>query len=356
MRSSGPVLPREGGDAARRPIRPGSAPLAEKVRFLRRRRSYVPRPESVTAIETHMAWVFLAGDFAYKLKKPVRYEFLDYSTLNARRRICREEIRLNRRLAPDVYLGVVPLTLEPGGGLALGGAGPVTDWLVHMRRLPSEGMLDRVIAAGAVVLGELRPAAELLADFYASLAPFPMGAAEYVSRFDRDIVDTRNELTVPIFGLPEAKIQEIARAQAAFLDRHAPLLHRRVEEGHIVEGHGDLRPDHIHLGPPPAIIDCLEFNRELRIVDPVDELSFLALECGRMGNPEAGALFLRVYGERTDDRPPAALHSFYRSFRALLRAKLAIWHLRDDHVPDPHRWRTRARRYLTLAEENLPPA
>jgi uncharacterized protein len=353
MQPSGSSLPRRNGEPSAPSNRPGSVSLADKVRFLRRPEAYHPPARSVSAIETHMAWVFLSGEYAYKLKKPVHYEFLDFRTLAARRRTCWEEVRLNRRLAPHVYLGVVPLTLEPDGGLALGGSGPVTDWLVRMRRLPSDGMLDRVLAAGTWSPEDLGPAAELLARFYASLSPVPLEPEEYVSRFRRHIEDTERELIRPSFGLPEEDIRRIARGQIQFLDGHTRLLHARVEEGCVVEGHGDLRPDHIYLGPPPAVIDCLEFSRELRIADPADELSFLDLECGRLGSPAAGAFFLRVYRERTGDAPPDLLRSFYRSFRALVRAKLAIWHLRDDHVADPDRWRTRAHRYLVLAREAL---
>ncbi len=124
-----------------------SVELADKVRFLRRPATYTPRPARITAIETHMAWVFLAGELAFKLKKPVRYHLLDYSTLGARRRACWQEVRLNRRLAPHVYLGVVPLVSTPGRELALDGPGTPVDWLVRMRRLSVTDMLDRRIVS-----------------------------------------------------------------------------------------------------------------------------------------------------------------------------------------------------------------
>jgi uncharacterized protein len=347
------LLAKGKGDAPPRPTSPPSVPLAEKVRFLQRPEAYDPPPHPVTTVETHMSWVFLAGEYAYKLKKPVRYEFLDFRTLEARRRTCREEVRLNRRLAPHVYLGVVPLTQEPGGGLALKGSGPAVDWLVRMRRLPSERMLDRILVRGTWKPRDLDPAARLLAQFYASLPSLPMEPGGYVERFREEVTGTRRELTKPDFGLPAGTIREIAREQLRFLEGHAPLLSARAEEGRVVEGHGDLRPDHIHLGPPPAVIDCLEFSLELRTVDPADELAYLDLECRRLESPEVGPIFLEAYRDRTGDDPPEPLLSFYRSVRASIRARLTIWHLRDDHVPDPDLWQTRARRYLELSRQAL---
>jgi uncharacterized protein len=341
-------------DAPSVPSGPDAITLAEKVRFLRTPGAYHPPPTSVTAIETHMAWVFLAGNEAYKLKKPVRYEFLDFRTLEARRRTCRDEVRLNRRLAPHVYLGVIPLTLEPGDELARGGSGPVVDWLVRMRRLPSERMLDRVLVRGRWEGRDLEPAAGLLAGFYADLPSEPVEPGRYVERFRDEVEGTARELTKTAFGLAPEEVREIAREQLRFLENHASLLFARAEEGRIVEGHGDLRPDHIHLGPPPAVIDCLEFSRELRIVDPADELAYLDMECRRLGTAGVGPVFLGAYREGTGDDPPELLLSFYRSVRAWIRARLTIWHLRDDHVADPDLWRSRARRYLELAWQSLP--
>jgi aminoglycoside phosphotransferase family enzyme len=141
----------------------------------------------------------------------------------------------------------------------------------------------------------------------------------------------------------------IADAQLAALVRHRELFDRRVAEGRIVEGHGDLRPEHICLTPVPAIIDCLEFSRDLRLLDPADELSFLGLECERLGRPEVGRWFLASYTEVTGDDPPPPLLRFHRTYRALRRAKIAVWHLRDPGVRDHDRWRERALRYLELA-------
>ncbi len=117
-----------------------------------------------------------------------------------------------------------------------------------------------------------------------------------------------------------------------------------------MEGHGDLRPEHVFLGADPAVIDCLEFDRDLRLLDPVDELGFLALECALLGQPGVGTRFLEIYRESSGDRCPLQLLRFYQGFRAFVRAKIAIWHLKDDKVSDPDHWRMRAVRYLELGQ------
>ncbi|HSJ96798.1 MAG TPA: hypothetical protein VLC53_06990 [Myxococcota bacterium] len=323
--------------------------IEAKVAFLRRPDAYPDPPRRVEALETHMSWVFLTDRHAYKLKKPIRYDSLDFSSRELRRLDCEAEVRLNRRLAREVYLGTVALTLAPQGTLALDGVGEAVDWLVHMRRLPAEQMLDRRIQTRQLQEAHVRPAALRLARFYAEAQPVECSPAAYRKHLAEGVCSDRQELARPEFDLPTDRVAALAEAQLGFLGEHAALFDRRVRDGHVVEGHGDLRPEHICLGPEPAIIDCLEFSRELRLLDPADELAFLALECERLGEPVVGRWFLAVYAEVTGDAPPEALLRFHRSYRALRRAKIAIWHLLDPGVRTPEHWRRRARQYLALA-------
>jgi aminoglycoside phosphotransferase family enzyme len=327
-----------------------SAPGIEaKVAFLRRPEAYPDAPQRVEVVETHMSWVFLTKRHAYKLKKPVRYDSLDFSTPELRKHDCQEEVRLNRRLARNVYLGTTELSFDPESGFALAGAGEPVDWLVRMRRLPTNRMLDARLQRGQVEEPEVRPAALHLARFYAAAAPLALAAPEYRDRLERGVRSDLEELGRPEFGLCRSQVSALSGAQLAFLAAHPSLFDRRVEDGRIVEGHGDLRPEHICLAPEPAIIDCLEFSYELRILDPADELAFLVLECERLGDARVGRWFLEAYREITGDDPPDALLRFHRVYRALRRATIAVWHLRDPSVSDPERWRERARRYLELA-------
>lgn len=323
--------------------------LARKLAFLLRPAAYGGDVDRVEAVETHMSWVFLAGDYAYKLKKPVRLAYLDFSTVAARRHDCEEEVRLNRRLAAEVYLGTLALTRGPDGGLRLGGSGEVLDWLVKMRRLPEDGMLDRCIARGKVPEARLAALADLLARFYGLAPRVDWGPGVHAERTRRDVEADAAELLRAPCDLPPGRIDAILAAERAFLRHAAAWLDRRVAAGRVVEGHGDLRPEHVCLEPGPVVIDCLEFNREFRLLDAVDELAYLALECERLGAEEIGARILEAYSARSGDAPDPVLVSFYKTRRACLRAKIAVWHLAEPGPAGAAKWLGRAREYLDLA-------
>jgi uncharacterized protein len=323
--------------------------IEDKVARLRDPGIYPERPAVVEVVETHFSWVFLTERLVYKLKKPVRYHGLDFTTLAARRRNCEREVALNRRLAPDVYLGTLALTASDGTA-ALGGAGAVLDWLVVMRRLPAGRMLDAAIRAGTVGEAEIRKFTGLLAAFYRRTRPAPLAPAAYRQRFALGIADNRTALLASGTALPHPMIDALYRWQHGFLRRHRALLDARA--GRLVDAHGDLRPEHICLTPEPAIIDCLEFDPELRRLDPADELSYLALECERLGAGQIGDRVLAHYAATSGDHCPDPLLRFYRVFRACLRAKIAVWHLADCTAGEGGKWTRRALDYLHLAERH----
>lgn len=336
--------------------RSGAGPavdLRTKVEFLLRPENYPERPRQVEAKETHMSWVFLTDALAYKLKKPVRYLFLDYSTIEARRINCEAEIRLNRRLAPDVYLETVPLGIDRSGRLCLGGGRPV-DWLVKMRRLGDGGALDRAIRANAVTQTDIHRLGAKLGVFYRHAPRMDISPESYRRRFSDDISFTRRTLLRARYALSAAAVRDVALALRRYLKEHGERLDQRVVEGRIMEGHGDLRPEHVYLGPDPIITDCLEFNLELRTVDPADELAYLVMECEREGAMLVGPWLLRAYREATGDRPPPDLLAFYKCHRAFLRARIAIAHLDEPSVADPEKWRARTWSYLMLAKRYIP--
>lgn len=327
--------------------------LGEKVEFLRRSDIYPDEPDQVETIETHTSWLFLTGRYVYKLKKPLRYDFLDFSTVEARRQNCQAEVRLNRRLSRGVYLGTVSLTLDPREGMNLGGPGRVIDWLVEMHRLAKDRELELQIKDHAVHKEDIVKVAQVLARFYETSLPVDMNPSQYLGRFDRDLSDNRRELTRSEFGLATDWVEQIAHAQRIFLDNEAALFRKRVQEGRIIEAHGDLRPEHIYLGTEPVIIDCLEFNREFRTLDCVDELAFLAMECERLGAPFIGEIVFATYNQVTSDHPPQKLLDFYMSYRAFLWAKLAIWHTGRGDDGDHSKWVDKTNTYLRLAEAHI---
>lgn len=322
--------------------------LAAKVEFLSRPGTYVPAPAEVIVRETHMSWVFLAGDRVFKLKKPVRFPYLDFSTLARREAACRAELRLNRRLAPDIYLDVVPLAAE-AGGLSIGGAGAPVDWLVVMRRLDERFMLDRMIGEKRLTRAHLDRLVDTLAHFYRSARPVMLPAATHLVDWKASLAYNDRVLLDPRFGVPAGLVRRVAAAQRRFLSEHGDLLAARLRCRRIVDGHGDLRPEHIWLDDKVRIIDCLEFSDRLRINDPFDEIAFLSIECQRLGAPWAGDYLWQRMRRMLRDGPVDALFAFYRCHRATLRARLAIAHLFEEHPRTPEKWPRLCGDYLKLA-------
>jgi aminoglycoside phosphotransferase family enzyme len=322
----------------------------DKVRFLSAPQSHPDRPSKVDVVETHLSWVFLAGERVYKLKKPVKSEHFDFTSLAARETNCRSEVRLNRRLAGDVYQGVARLVLAADGRLALDGEGETVDWLVLMRRLPTDRMLDQLIERSAFDSAGLARLGERLSQFYASRPPAEIEPQAYLDRFTREQATNRRVLGA--CRAPAFHERLLDRLDAALV-RYARLLEVRVLSGRIVDGHGDLRPEHVCMTDPIVIFDCLEFSDRLRRVDPVDELAFLGMECGLLGadwiGPTLAEHVLTALGQSVPD-DLAALHV---ACRALFRMRLSLAHLLDPEPREPERWRPLADKYAAAADAAL---
>lgn len=328
--------------------------LADKLEFLQRSSAYGAAAPTPECIETHMSWVFLVGDQVYKLKKPVRFPFLDFTTLAAREFYCREEVRLNRRLAPGVYLGLVALQwhdgvfqLRPEEQAPANTADDTVDWLVCMRRLPGHRMLDQLIAHGRVAPGDIDALVAVLGAFYRSAAPVALSPDDYLARFQYEQAANREVLLRPQFHLPDAALA-MDRLDLA-LAQHADLLRARARSRRVLDGHGDLRPEHVCLLRPPVVIDCLEFNPQLRQADAFDELAYLGMECNMAGAPWIGPRLVSGCAAALGDSPSAALLQLYTAYRALVRARLAMAHLLDPVPRLPDTWPPRASRYIACA-------
>lgn len=326
---------------------------AAKLAFLRRPEAFPDGPDAVDLIETHFAWVFLSRRFVYKLKKPIRFHLVDFTTLSARRANCELEIVLNRRLAEAVYIGVVPLGLQ-GGELVLEGGDEVVDWLVKMHRLPRERMLDHAAPAGRVTAAARHALIDKLVRFYQRTVRPPWTPADYLRRLDTQLQRYGAQLEAPELGLDRARVRRLVARQRRCLGRDAEAFGSRIEHGRVVDAHGDLRPEHVYLGDEPQIIDCLEFSTDLRWLDSAEEIGFLTLECRRLGQAGLADELAGLYEEHAGDPVSLAVWAFYLSQRALVRALLCAWHLQDEH-PEPTRvhWLERANWYLDAAESGI---
>ena len=324
--------------------------VSDKVTFLRSPEAYRPAPRRVDVIETHWSWVFLADERVFKLKKPVSSQNFDFTALDAREVNCRSEVRLNQRLAGDVYEGVATLNLDLDGNLAINGNGETVDWLVVMRRLPAERMLDRLISLSSFDEPQLEQLASTLAVFYAAQPPCTVTCETYLGNFRRE--QETNRIVLSGCGGNEKYGATLDRFESAFT-AVVPLLEERVQAGRIIDGHGDLRPEHICVNDPIVIFDCLEFSDALRRVDPVDELAFLGLECRMLGADWIGAKLMELVLAKLDQHASGDLIAFYTAFRALLRARLSLAHLLDKHPRDPEKWAPQTARYVAAADAAL---
>ncbi|MDN0199138.1 bifunctional aminoglycoside phosphotransferase/ATP-binding protein [Streptomyces sp. S.PNR 29] len=300
----------------------------------------LPRAE---VSETHTAIVFFAGDRAYKLKKPVDLGFLDYTTVTGRRTACEREVTLNRRFAADVYLGLgeirSPDTQEP-------------EPLVVMRRMPADRRLSHLVRSGADVDDVLRTVARHLAAWHAEA---PRGR-DVDEQGTRDALFSRWEAGfAQVHALAEtgsvpdgvAEAENLVRRYLAGRER---LFHSRIEQGRVVDGHGDLLAQDIFcLDDGPRVLDCLEFDDHLRYVDGLDDAAFLAMDLEQLGAPESAAYFLAQYSEYSGDPAPPSLWHHYIAYRAFVRAKVSLIQARQG----AHGAEAAARRLVSTALRHL---
>lgn len=319
-------------------------PLADKVAFL----AAMPGVEQV--IETHMAYVFLTPNRALKLKKPVSFGYFDHRTCNARHRACAAELLLNRDLAGKVYEGLIPLVLRKAGGLSLGRPGRVVDWLVSMKRLPARRMLDAVIIAGqGPSHAEIRAVSDRLIALYQRRKRRPAPRGMYLAHLMQEEAVNATNLNAMAHHVPSINLDPLLRDMRQRLKHAAPEIALREHARLILEGHGDLRPEHVCLTDPPVIFDRVETAREMRVTDVYDELGYLGTECRLLGRPDISGVLLSHLAEAGFAPPSVALLTSYAMFRCLTRARLSLDHLNDAVVLTPEKWPTRAKIYLDEA-------
>lgn len=317
--------------------------------FLMSPAAYPEKPAQVELKETHISWVYLTDRYVYKQKKPVRFEFLDFSTLELRRQYCEQEFVLNQRFSPEVYLGVVPVSVK-NGTYQLKKGDIVVEWLVRMKRLDESKTLENLIRSEQLTGVQVQRLSNRLTDFYACQAPAVLRSCEFVQSLQRHILANRNDLLIALPEL-EATIHYATNAQLRCLVLECDQFLQRVVDGRVVDGHGDLRPEHVYFQRgQPAIIDCIEFNPEYRTNDVVDELSFLAMECERLGNYEVGEAIIANYLAASVDDPKSFLVLFYKCYRACVRAKVAALRATQANGSSQVGERQLATAYLELAK------
>jgi aminoglycoside phosphotransferase family enzyme/predicted kinase len=322
-----------------------------------------PHPvEQVEVRQTHISVVFLAGAHAYKLKKPVNPGFLDFTTVAKRLHFCREEIRLNRRLAPDVYLDVVPV-VRTATGLQFEGKGEVLEWAVKMQRLPDEATILERLRRGEVGVELIESLARKIASFHRTAETNERIAA--FGRFDavaRIILDVLPQSASQVgITVSQTVFDRIRVRTQATLSRLRPLIESRAARGIPRDTHGDLHLEHIYYFPdkePPAdlvIIDCIEFNERFRFTDPVADMAFAVMDLVFHGRRDLARAFANAYFLAADDEAGRALLPLYTAYRAMVRGTVEALLLGEKEVPESERAaaRERARAHWLLALSEL---
>jgi aminoglycoside phosphotransferase family enzyme len=322
------------------------------VDFMKDPGFYPHTVEAVEFLQTHISSVFLTGAYVYKLKKPMDFGFLDFTTLDSREKYCEKELELNRRLAPSVYLGVEPVTLDDGTP-KLSGAGQVVDWVVVMRQLDQNLLGPRVLERGELTIRKIESVVDTLVPFYRSAKTGP-GVDEFGSvstvKFN---TDENFEQTAGYVGvtLPRTEYDEIRSFTDNFYQEKGDLFQRRIDQGWVRECHGDLHLGNIFFEDPPVIFDCIEFNERFRCSDVAVDLAFLVMDLDFQGVPELAKRVVERYVEQSADTGLLELVDFYCCYRAYVRGKIACLTSADPSLGETGQSEQLelARRYFDLA-------
>ncbi|MBM3120051.1 MAG: hypothetical protein FJ006_11010 [Chloroflexi bacterium] len=320
------------------------------VEALLKPETYPHNPQKVELMQTQMSFLFLTGDYVYKVKKPVNLGYLDYTTLEKRRFFCHQEIELNRRLCPEIYLEVVPIT-KSGKQIRLGGKGEVIEYAVKMRQLPQERMMDKLLPQELVTEDMVTRVAEKLAAFHAKARTSSEISA--YGKPDAIMVNTAENFTQTEkyigISIPAHKYHHIKAYTDNFLKSNESLFQKRIESGRIRDCHGDLHAAHVCLNNGIYIYDCIEFNDRFRYGDVASEVAFLAMDLDRFQRADLSRAFVNAYVRLSQDKELLQLLNFYKCYRAYVRGKVASFMLDDPYIPDKEAALAAAQGYFDLA-------
>ena len=334
--------------------------LPTLVEALLKSQAYPHKPEKIELVQTQMSFVFLTGGYVYKVKKPVNLGYLDYTTLEKRRFFCHQELELNRRLCPDAYLAVVPIT-ESRQLAAISyhfeGEGKPIEYAVKMKQLPQDRMMDMLLPQGRVTQEMIARVAQKLAAFHqkaktsSEIATFgKVGTIR--QNTDENFAQTEKYIDVSI---PRLFYDHIKRYTNNFINGNTSLFDKRVKEGKIRDCHGDLHAAHICFTDDICIYDCIEFNDRFRYSDVASEIAFLAMDLDRYQRADLSQHLVNTYVGLSNDKELLKLLNFYKCYRAYVRGKVESFKLDDPYIPEEEKARvlTVAQRYFQLAESYI---
>ena len=332
------------------------AELPELIQALLKPEVYPEPAPRVDLEQTQISYVLLAGEYVYKIKKPVDMGFLDYSTLEKRLILCRKEVELNRRLCKDTYLDVVPISLEKGKAV-IGDKGKASEYAVKMRRLPQDKMMDALLPQNKVTPAMVGQVADILAEFHKKAATNPEITRE--GGIEAVIKNTSEnfEQTEKYFGIiivPET-YEHIKSYTENFIKNNRLLFLKRMAEGKVRDCHGDLHANHICFFNGICIYDCIEFIDRLRYTDVAADIAFLAMDLDHFGRADLSKSFIDAYVEKSGDKELLKLLNFYKCYRAYVRGKVGCLGYDDPHISDTEKDKiaANAAKYFRQAESYI---
>ena len=315
--------------------------------------AYPHNPQMVELVQTQMSFLFLTGDYVYKVKKPVDLGYLDYTTLEKRRFFCHQEVELNRRLSPDTYLEVASIVRREGQ-IRIGGEGETIEYAVKMRQLPREQMMDSLLLLNRVTEEMVANVAEKLAAFHDKAVTSPeisaYGKLETImTNTEENFTQTEKYIDISI---PSSRYQHIKAYTDNFIRSNKSLFQKRVENGRIRDCHGDLHAAHICFSDGIHIYDCIEFNDRFRYGDVASEVAFLAMDIDRYQRADLSQAFVNAYVRLSQDKDLLQLLNFYKCYRAYVRGKVESFKFDDPYISEEEKTSVlaAARRYFELAE------
>ncbi len=322
------------------------------IAFLLNPESYPEKPQGIVYHETHISHVFVGGTMVYKVKKPVDFGFLDFTTLQRRRFDCAEEVRLNSRLAPGIYLGVAPI-YGKGGAYSFRKARGwvIVEYAVKMQRIPEERLLSQIIEEGKLAYGGLDEVGSMLARFHGRARAHrhdPFGTVEPIrTNTEKQL---RSNLGSPGHPVDQDTYESLASYTRTFINDRGGAFPQRKEGGFVREGHGYSHSGHVCLIDPPIIMDCIEFNKRFRIADVLEDMAFLFMDMEYRGKFDLSAAACRAYFSHTVRQQAApGLVTFYKVYRAIVRGKIEGFTADAIHDEAKRRAASRGREYFLLA-------
>ncbi len=331
------------------------AHLPPLIQKLLKKEAYPHHPEEIKLLQTHISYVFLADDLVYKIKKPVDFGFLDFTTLEKRKFFCEREVELNRRLCPEIYLGVVPV-VEQNDKAFFEGEGEPVEWAVKMKRMPEEGMMGRLIKEGRLKLKHIDLIVDKLVPFYQEAETGPevnkYGSLETISfNVNENFTQTKDFVGK---ALARHRYDFIVNWSNTFMEENKKLFEERVARGFIRDGHGDLYSANICFDEPQNkvyIFDCIEFNDRFRCGDVAQDLAFLAMDLDFHQLKDFSGYFIEKYVKLSGDQGLLELLDFYKCYRAYVRGKIGCFTWASPEVDEKTKETNlaAAKRYFDLA-------